>query len=296
MYNLFVEQQFEKSVTQTKAIRRCEILTRKIYTVTFILAALIILNMVGISGCTKPEVSSEILTIGATEVPHAEILEFAKPLLEEEGIDLKIIAFSDYVQPNLQLADKQLDANYFQHIPYLEDMAEQKQLDLAWVAKIHIEPIGAYSEKIDSLSELKDGGNVGIPNDETNGGRALLLLEKAGLISLDEEAGLSATIHHITENPKQLQFHELDAAMLPRSLPDLDIAVINGNFALQAGLSPTEDSLILESGDSPYANVVVVRSEDKDNPNINKLIEVLTSSEVKQFIEETYGGGVIPVF
>lgn len=248
--------------------------------------------MAGFSGCKK----KEALVIGATEVPHAQILEFAKPLFEKAGLEVEIVEFSDYVQPNLQLNDKQLDANYFQHVPYLEDMIEQRNLDITWVAKIHIEPLGVYSEKIDDLSALKEGAKVGMPNDATNGGRALLLLENAGLVELAEGVGVSATIHDVVSNPKNLQFKELDAAMLPRALPDLDVAVINGNFAMQAGLSPVEDALFLEGGDSPYANVIAVRNEDKDSASIKTLIKVLTSNEVKQFIEETYDGGVIPVF
>jgi len=258
---------------------------------SLVLGVVILLGVVVFSGC-----KSEALKIGASSVPHAEILEFAKPLLEKEGVEVEIIEFSDYVQPNLQLADKQLDANFFQHIPHLEDMAEQKQLDITWVAKIHIEPLGIYSDRISALTQLEDGAEVGIPNDVTNGGRALMLLENAGLLKLKQGVGVSATIRDVADNPKNLQLRELEAAMLPRLLPDLDIAVINGNFALQAGLSPTEDAMFLEDGESPYANVIAVRNEDKDNPVIQKLVEVLTGPEVKQFIEETYKGGVIPAF
>jgi D-methionine transport system substrate-binding protein len=261
--------------------------------IALILGALVLVSVIGLSGCSK---KAEALKIGATEVPHAQILEFAQPLLEKAGVEIEIVVFSDYVQPNLQLADKQLDANFFQHIPYLENMVEERGLDLTWVAKIHIEPLGIYSEKIDSLSDLQNGAKVGIPNDATNGGRALMLLEKAGLVTLKEGADVLATIYDIQDNPKNLKFEELDAAMLPRVLPDVDIAVINGNYALQAGLSPTKDALFLEGGDSPYANVIAVRTEDKDNEGIEKLVEVLTGPEVKQFIEDNYEGGVIPAF
>lgn len=260
--------------------------------VAVVLGVLVLLGVVMLSGCSK----TEALKIWATEVPHAQILEFAQPLLEKEGVQIEIVVFSDYVQPNLQLADKQLDANFFQHIPYLENMVEERGLDLAWVAKIHIEPLGIYSEKLSSLDQLPDGAKVGIPNDATNGGRALMLLEKAGLITLKQGTDVLATVFDIDDNPKNLQFEELDAAMLPRVLPDLDIAVINGNFALQAGLSPTKDALFLEGGDSPYANVIAVRTEDKDNEAIQKLVKVLTGPEVKQFIEDSYEGGVIPAF
>lgn len=254
--------------------------------VVFVLTGALLL-----SGC-----KSKALKIGASSVPHAEILEFAEPLLEKEGIAIKIIEFSDYVQPNLQLADGQLDANFFQHIPYLEGFASERKLDITWVAKVHIEPMGIYSKQVSSLSDLEDGAEVGIPNDDTNCGRALVLLEKAGLLKLKEGVGISATVHDVTGNPKNLNFYELDAAMLPRSLEDFGIAVINGNFALQAGLSPTGDSLFLEESDSPFANVIAVRNEDKENSAIQKLINILTGPEVKEFIEDNYKGGVIPAF
>ncbi len=248
-------------------------------------------GMVLFSGC-----KSKALKIGVSPVPHGEILEFAEPLLNKEGIEIEIIEFSEYVQPNMQLADKQIDANFFQHIPYLEKFADERELDISWVAKIHIEPMGIYSDRFNSLSDLEDGAEVGIPNDDTNGGRALMLLENAGLLKLKEGVGISATVHDVIDNPKSLRFRELDAAMLPRSLQDLGIAVINGNYALQAGLSPTQDSLFLEDGDSPYPNVIAVRNDRKEDPIIQKLVKVLTSPEVKKFIEDTYKGGIIPAF
>ncbi len=252
---------------------------------------LVIFVAVGLAGCSKGE-----LKVGASDVPHAEILEFIKPLLEKEGVKMTIIVFDDYVQPNLQLADKQLDANYFQHIPYLEEFSASRKLDLTWACKVHIEPMGVYSSRIESLSELGQKAKVGIPNDVTNGGRALALLENAGLLKLKDGLGVKATLLDIEENPRELEIVELSAEMLPHALPDLDCAVINGNYAIQAGLSPVEDSLFLESKESPYANVLAVRKGDEDKTAIKKLVKLLQSPEVKSFIEEKYGGGVVPAF
>lgn len=246
-----------------------------------------------LAGCRPAQKS---LKVGATSVPHAEILEFVKPILAKQGISLEIVEYNDYVQPNLQLADGQLDANFFQHIPYLEDFCASRKLDLVWVAKIHIEPMGIYSNKLKSLSELKDGDKIGIPNDVTNGGRALALLEKASLIKLKEGLGVKATVQDIVENPRRFQIVEIEAAMLPRVLPDLAVGVINGNFAIQAGFQPTKDALFLESGDSPFANVLVVRKGDEKRKEIQELARALQSQDVKKFIEEKYKGAVIPAF
>ncbi len=246
-----------------------------------------------LGGCRKHQKS---LKVGATSVPHAEILEFVKPTLAKQGITLEIVEYNDYVQPNLQLADGELDANYFQHVPYLEDFCASRKLDLVWVAKIHIEPMGIYSNRVKSLSELKDGDKIGIPNDATNGGRALALLEKAGLIKLKEGLGVKATVQDIVENPRNFRIVEIEAPMLPRVLPDLTVAVINGNFAIQAGLQPTKDALFLESGDSPFANVLVVRKGDEKRKDIQELAKALQSHDVRKFIEEKYKGAVIPAF
>ncbi|OUM86233.1 MAG: methionine ABC transporter substrate-binding protein [Bacillus thermozeamaize] len=237
------------------------------------------------------------LKVGATAVPHAEILEdVVKPALEKEGIQLEVVVYEDYVQPNLNLQDKEIDANYFQHIPYLEKMSSEKNLNLVPLVGVHIEPMGIYSKKIKSLDELKEGAVVTIPDDPTNGGRALFLLQKAGLIKLKENAGIEATVNDIAENPKKLNIKTLEAAMLPRTLEDADIAVINTNYALQADLVPTEDALAIEESDSPYVNVLVVREEDKGNENLRKLAKALTSDEVKAYIEEKYKGSVVPAF
>jgi len=234
--------------------------------------------------------------VGATPVPHAEILNVVKPILAKEGIDLQIIEFTDYVRPNLALSDRELDANFFQHIPYLETFSSERRLNLTWVAKVHVEPMGVYSRKVKDLKSLKNGALIGIPNDPTNGGRALLLIEKAGLITLKPNAGLAATVFDIADNPKKLRFQELEAAQLPRALPDLDAAVINTNFALEAKLDPLKDAIIIEGSDSPYANVLAVRNADKNNADIAKLAKALQSSTVRDFIRTQYKGAVVPAF
>lgn len=238
-----------------------------------------------------------VLKVGASPVPHAEILNVVKPILADEGIELEIVEFADYNQPNLRLADGDLDANYFQHIPYLESFSKDHKLDLTYTAKVHIEPMGVYSEKIKDISELKDGAEIAIPNDPTNGGRALILLEQAGLLKLKEGVGISATVYDIVENPKNIKITELEAATLPRVLGDVDAAVINSNYALEAKLVPTEDALVLESPkDNPYVNILAVRKGDENRNEIVKLSEALNSPEVKKFIEEEYKGAVIPAF
>ncbi|MGE5380998.1 MAG: MetQ/NlpA family ABC transporter substrate-binding protein, partial [Methylocystaceae bacterium] len=225
----------------------------------------------------------------------AEILEVVKPLLAKEGIDLEIKVFTDYVQLNPALADGQIDANFFQHIPYLDDYNKNNNKDLVWTTKVHIEPMGVYSKKIKSINEVKDGAKIGIPNDATNGGRALMVLEASGLIKLKQGAGVNATDADIVENPKNIKIQMMDAAMLPRSLDDLDAAVINGNYALEAGLKTT-DAIFLEPGTSPFANVLVVRAADKDKDAIKKLDQALTSPEVKSFLEEKYKDSCVPAF
>lgn len=237
-----------------------------------------------------------ILKVGATPVPHAEILNFIKPILAKEGVDLQVVEFTDYVKPNLALADGELDANFFQHIPYLEDFSAQHNLNLTWTVKVHIEPMGVYSHKIKTLDGLKPGSIVAIPNDVTNTGRALAILAKAGLITLKDGVGVKGTVQDITANPKNLKIKELEAAQLPRSLDDVAAAVINGNYALDAGLVPTKDALLLEGSDSPYANVLAVRKGDENKDAIVKLGQALTSPEVKQFILDHYKGAVVPAF
>ena len=239
---------------------------------------------------------TQTLTVGAVPVPHAEILKFVAPALKEKGYELKIVEYSDYVQPNLALTDGSLDANFFQHIPYMEQFAKDRNLQLTWTTKVHIEPMGLYSKKLKDVSEVEDGAQVSIPNDATNGGRALLLLEKAGLLKLKEDAGISATVRDIVENPKNLKIVEMEAPILPRSLDSVALAVINTNYALEADMSPVDDALVIEDGDSPYANVITVRTGDEANEAIQALNDVLTTEEVKNFIHEKYQGAILPVF
>jgi D-methionine transport system substrate-binding protein len=240
--------------------------------------------------------AAETLSVAATPVPHAEILEFVKPQLAKEGVDLQIKVFTDYVQPNLQVAQKRLDANFFQHQPYLDEFNKSRGTDLVTVAQVHVEPFGIYSQKIKKLDEVREGAVVAIPSDATNGGRALLLLEKAGLIKLKDSANILATPKDIAENPKQLKFKELEAATLPRVLNQVDLALINTNYALEAKLNPTQDALLLEGKESPYANILVARPDNKDSDAVQKLAKALNTPAVKQFIEEKYKGAVVPAF
>ena len=239
------------------------------------------------------------LVVGASPAPHAEILEAARPVLEEKGYSLKIVEYTDYVQPNLALDTGDLDANYFQHKPYLDTFNEENGTHLVSAGAIHYEPFGIYAGKSDSLDELADGAEVLVPNDVTNEARALLLLQDQGLLTLKEDAGLTATINDITENPKNLDIVELEAAQLPRSLQDADIAVINGNYAIEAGLKVT-DALAVEASDSlaaqTYGNVVAVREGDEESNKTKALMEVLTSDDIKEFIETKYDGAVVPLF
>ena len=239
---------------------------------------------------------AESLSVAATAVPHAEILEFVKPALAKEGVELNIKVFTDYVQPNVQVAEKRLDANFFQHQPYLDEFNKSRGTELSSVAGVHVEPFGAYSSQHKTLADLQQGANVVIPNDATNGGRALLLLQKAGLITLKPEAGILATPKDIVENPKTIKVRELEAATLPRVLTQVDLALINTNYALEAKLNPTKDALIIEGSDSPYVNILVARADNKDNAALQKLAKALNSPEVKAFILEKYQGAVVPAF
>jgi len=240
--------------------------------------------------------NKEKLVVGATAKPHSEILEIVKPILAEEGIELEIKEFTDYVLINPALVEGQIDANFFQHIPYLDDFNSQNNANLKWIAKIHNEPMGIYSNTITDINSVKKGATVGIPNDATNGGRALMVLESAGLIKLKEGVGVLATEQDIVENPKKIKITMMDAPMLPRALEDLDLCVINSNYALEANLNPVEDSIFMEPKDSPFANVLVVRPEDENKESIQKLAKAMQSPEVKQFLEENYPGSCVPSF
>jgi D-methionine transport system substrate-binding protein len=247
----------------------------------------------GQQGGAQQEVT---LKVGATPVPHAEILKFIQPKLKEQGVNLEIKEFTDYVQPNVQVNEKQLDANFFQHKPYLEQFNKDQNMNLVEVVPVHIEPFGAYSKKIKSIAELPDGATIAVPNDPTNNGRALALLEKNGIIKLKEGVGINGTVKDIVENKKNVQFKEVEAAMLPRVLEEVDLALINTNYALEAKLVPTKDALIIEDKESPYANYLVARPDNKDSEAIQKLAKALNSPEVKKFIEEQYKGAIVPAF
>ncbi len=272
----------------------------------FALIASLLIATLAFAGCGGSSSSSssgaassgaKTLKVGATSVPHAEILEQIKPELEKQGIKLEIVEFNDYVQPNLSLNDKELDANYFQHKPYLDNfISEHKDCKLVSAAGIHIEPMGVYSKKVKDLKELKDGATVAVPNDPTNEGRSLLLLEKAGLLKLKEGVAEKATLQDIVENKKNLKFQEVEAAQVPRTLEDVDAAVINSNFAMQVNLDPTKDALFIEDSTSPYVNIIAVREGDADRPEIQALIKALKSQTVKDFIKEKYKGAVVAAF
>lgn len=244
----------------------------------------------------KGETRKVVLKVGATPVPHAELLNFVKPVLAKDGIDLQIIEFSDYVKPNLSLNDKELDANFFQHTPYLEKFAAERKLPLVTLTKVHIEPMGVYSKTVKNLDQLPQGAKIGIPNDPTNGGRALALLESAKLLKLKEGVGINGTPRDIVANPKGLVIIEVEAALLPRSLDDVSASVINSNFAMEAKLNPVKDSLFTEPKESPYANIIAIRKGDEKRPELVKLAKALTSPEVKKFIDDKYKGAVVPAF
>lgn len=240
--------------------------------------------------------SAETIKVGVTAGPHAQILEAVKPIAAKDGLDIQIIEFTDYVIPNQALAGGDLDANSFQHQPYLDNQVKDRGFDLVSVGKTVVYPIGIYSKKVKSLDELPSGAKVAIPNDPTNGGRVLLLLQAKGLIKLKDGGNLKASPIDIVENPKKLEIVELDAAQLPRSLDDVTVAAINTNFALEAGIDPVKDAIAREAADSPYANVIAVRKADKDKPWVAKLVKAYNSAEVKEFILTKFKNAVVPAF
>lgn len=262
------------------------------------LTLVVVLTLSVLSGCGKKD--EKTIVVGASSTPHAEILEQTRALLKEKGYTLEIKEFNDYVLPNPALEDGELDANYFQHLPYLEDFNEKNGTDLVSVAAIHYEPFGLYPGKTTSLEALADGATIAVPNDTSNEARALLLLEAEGLITLREDVGINATVKDIVENPKNLVITELESAQIARALPDVDLAVINGNFALQAGLTVSSDALATEKNDSlaaeTFENIVVVKKENENSDKTKALIEALKSDKVKAFIEEKYQGSVVPRF
>lgn len=264
---------------------------------TLVLAAA--LGLSALTACGGNSTDSTKLTVGASPAPHAEILEIAKDILAEQNITLEIIEYNDYIVPNEAVESGENDANYFQHITYLNDFNEQHGTHLVGVADIHYEPFGIYAGRVSSLSDLPDGAQIGIPNDPTNGGRALLLLQEQGLIELPEDSGLEPTVMDIQSNPHNYEIVELEAAQLPRSLDSLDIAVINGNYAIDAGLK-VADALAIESSEGAageaYANVLCVKEGNENKEAIQALIAALQSDEVREYIESTYDGAVVPLF
>jgi D-methionine transport system substrate-binding protein len=250
-------------------------------------------GVLSFAGCQSHE---KTLKVAATPVPHADLLEAIKPDLEQEGVNLKIVEVDDYNLPNRLLYEKQVDANFFQHKPFLDEQNQRFGYNLKPLVAVHIEPLGIYSQKIKSLDQLKEGATVAIPSDPTNEVRALSLLQEVGVIKLKALKGQFATVHDIEENPKNLKIEEVDAAFLPRALADVDLAVIPANFALQAHLNPTKDALALETSESPYANIVVIREGEENREDLQKLKAALTSEKMRAHILEKYKGAIAPAF
>ena len=243
---------------------------------------------------TKVEAKQTVIKIGATPVPHVEILEAVKPLLKAKGYDLEIVEFTDYVTPNIAVNEGELDANFFQHLPYLSEFNKNKNTDLVKTVNVHLEPMGLYSHKIKALGELADGATIAVPNDPTNESRALDILVKEGLLKFKEVD--FKTVVDIIENPKNLKIKELDAPQLPRVLDEVDAAIINTNYALSANLNPLKDAIIIESKDSPYANIVVVKKGNENKDSIKALNEAINSEEIRTFIKEKYQGSIVEAF
>ncbi len=253
--------------------------------------------VLALAACAKPAARpAHSLRIAATAVPHAEILEFIKPILAKQGVDLQIKVFNDYVQPNTQVEEKQLDVSYFETGPYLDEFNRTKGTHLIKITGVHIEPMGAYSRKHRTLAELPMGAQIALPNEGSNEGRALLLLQKAGLIQLKDPTNALSTLRDITANPKGFKFRELEAATLPRILDEVDLALINTNYALDAKLDPHRDGLIVEDSKSPYVNYLVGRPDNQNDPDVKKLAAALTSPQVRQFMADHYHGAMVPAF
>lgn len=255
-----------------------------------------------IAGCGSKEnskgqteaIDENKIVVGVTSGPHEQIAEVAAKVAKEKGLEVELKSFSDYVLPNTSLAEGDLDANSYQHEPFLDTFNKDHETDLVPVGKTILNPMGIYSEKYKSFDDIPDGATFGLPNDPTNGARALFVLQEAGYIKLKDGTDLTASIRDVEENKKNLQFIELEAAQIPKQLSEVDVAAINTNFALEAGINPKEDSILLESTDSPYVNYIVVRAENENDPTIKKFVEAYQSDEVRQFIEEEFKGSVIP--
>ena len=248
------------------------------------------------TGCSQKN-DGKVITVGATPEPHAEMLNLIIDDMAEMGYTLKVQEFTDYVTPNEAVEAGEIEANFFQHIPYMESFNEERAFHLVNVVGTHVEPLALYSKKVTDYNSIPAEGTIAIPNDPTNEGRALLLLQSAGLIKLDPKAALTAVPADIIENKKNFKFQEIEAASLPRVLDDVDAAVINGNYAIPAGLTATKDGLFIEGADSPYVNVIAVKAGMENDPRVQALVKAITSDEVRQYLKETYPTGeVIPVF
>lgn len=250
------------------------------------------------SGSASGSAPAETVTlkVAASATPHAEILNAVKDVLAQQGIDLQVTEYGDYVVPNTAVEEGSEDANYFQHLPYLDNFNTENGTHLVSAGGVHIEPMGVYAGKTKTLADLPDGAAVAIPNDATNEGRALLLLEAQGLIKLKDSSNLEATPNDIVENSKNLTFKELEAAMIPNTVEEVDLSVINSNYALEAGFNPVEDALAIEDANSPYVNIIAVKEGSENNPAIVALVAALQSETARDFITSTYGGAVVPAF
>ena len=264
------------------------------YKRTFIQSAVVLATSLLLAGGALAQ--EKPLKVGVTAGPHAQIFEQVKKVVEKDGLKIQIVEFSDYIQPNAALASGDLDLNSYQHKPFLDQQVKDRGYKIVSVGNTVNFPIGIYSKKVKSLVDLKEGAKVGIPNDPTNGGRVLLVLQDKGLVKLKPEAGLKATPLDVVDNPKKIRFVELDAAQLPRSLDDLDAAAINTNFALQAGLNPAKDAIAQESAKSPYVNLLAVREQDKDKPWVAKLVKAYHSEEIRQYVQTEFKGAVLSGF
>ncbi len=249
-----------------------------------------------LTACGSNQSSEDTLKIGVTVGPHEQVLKKVRDIAKEQGLNIEIIVFNEFVQPNIQLFEKQLDANIFQHEPYLNQFNKDRNYNIVNIASTINFPMGIYSRKMDDVSGLKNGDQVGLPNDATNQARALILFQSAGLITLNPEVGIAATIRDIVDNPKNLRFVELDAPIILRTLPDLAVAAINTPFIIEAGMNPVRDSIFIEPQDSPWVNIIATRPELQEDPRILQLVEIYQSDEVRQFIIDTFEGSVVPGF
>ena len=252
-----------------------------------------------LAGCGKEEAKPAAdapIKVGVTAGPHAKVMEFVKGEAAKQGLNIEIVEFSDYIQPNIALDQKELNVNSFQHQPFLDNTVKDKGLKIQSIGKTILLPMAIYSNKYKDLKDVPNGATVAIPNDPTNGGRALLLLQQAGLITLKDGGNVKSSVADITGNPKNLEIRELEAAQIARSLNDVDVAAVNTNYAIPAGLNPQKDAVVVESTDSPYANVMAVRTEDVDNETYKKLLSIYQSEPVRKFIQDEFKGSIIPAF